>query len=61
MITANAIECGNIHTVDDPYVHNRGDVVMHVTEFAMLLKFNSAEEIRQAMTDGIVEFTVFGG
>jgi len=58
MIKANAIEVGDIHVVDNP--HDGADEITKV-EFAMILKFDSAESIRQAMQDGEVRFSVFGG
>lgn len=60
MVTANAIAVGDIHTVDDPEAMGRSEKP-HKTRFAMLLEFEDAEAIRQAMADGKVEFTVFGG
>ncbi len=50
---ANAVEVGNITTID---MENE----THEYTFAMLITFKSAEDIRAAMKAGSVEFTVFG-
>lgn len=60
MVKANAVEVGDIHTVDDPDAMG-SDHKTHKCRFAMLLQFENAEAIRQAMADGQVEFTIFGG
>lgn len=55
----NAIEMGDIHVVENPYSDE--ELVINKVEYAMLLKFDSPESIRQAMQDGVIKFTVFGG
>jgi len=57
---ANATEVGEIYTVDNPSACP-DHAEPHKYKFAMLLQFESSEDIRQAMKDGRVEFTTFGG
>jgi len=59
MVKANAVEVGEIHTVDDPEAMG-GSQQPQKCSYGMLLQFESAAAIRQAMADGKVEFTVFG-
>lgn len=56
---ANVIEIGEIYTSDTPDEIDKE--VGSVTEFGMLIKFKSAEDLRKAMKEGKCEFTLFGG
>ena len=49
----NAVEVGTI-TTDD------GDGGQHEYKFAMLIEFNSVDDIKAALNAGRVEFTTFG-
>lgn len=50
---ANAVEFGNIKTIDM-------EKETHEYKFAMLIEFKTAEDMRAAMKAGSVDFTVFG-
>lgn len=58
---ANVTIAGVIYTIDDPdhdgMCHGAG---LQKTEFGILIEFESAEELRQAIITGKCSFTIFG-
>lgn len=56
---ANVTVAGNIFVVDNPE-SDGSDSIPHEHKHALLIEFDSVEEIREAMDFGEVKFTVFG-
>jgi len=56
----NACVAGDIHIVDNPEADG-SDLEPEKIPFALLIEFDSADEVRKAMSDGSCTFTVFGG
>jgi len=55
---ANATIAGNIFTVDNPEAEG-SDSEPEEHKIALLIEFDSVDEIRQAMKKGECKFTVF--
>ena len=60
MVKANATVMGNIFIVDNPEAEGR-DARPQEYKKCLVLQFESTDDIRKAIEDGKVEFTVFGG
>ena len=57
---AKLITAGNIYTVDNPKALGSDDEV-HESVMALLIEFESVDELQEAMTNGQCKFKTFGG